>query len=125
MGKKLLRKPQNESKSRTERIEVRLSTQLKEALEQYGEKNLESIMETANRAIKEYVGFGVEKPQIPQIAPDDDFPKNDRLEIRLHPQLKQLILDTQKRITATTGVKPNVSSIVLSAISLYIRYNVK
>ena len=119
------RKPQNESKSKTERFEVRLSTQLKEALEQYCEKNLESIMETANRAIKEYVGFGEEKPQIPEIAPDDNFPKNDRLEIRVHPQLKQLILDTQKQITATTGVKPNLSSIVLSAIIQHIGYDAK
>ncbi|MBN1600880.1 MAG: hypothetical protein JW915_04680 [Chitinispirillaceae bacterium] len=117
------RKPQTESKSKTQRIEVRLSTDLKNALEAYCEKNLESIMETANRAIKEFVGFGQNNPQIPQIIPDDDLPKNNRLEIRVHSQLKQMILDTQKQITATSGVKPNISSIILSAIIQYIGYN--
>lgn len=119
------RKQLNKSKSKTERIEVRLSSHLKNALEEYCVKNLESIMETTNRAIKEYVGFGQNKPQIPQIISNDDLPKNERLEIRVHPQLKQIILDTQKQITVITGVKPNLSAIVLSAIIQYIGYNAK
>lgn len=98
---------------------------LKKALEEYSERNLESIMETTNRAIKQFVGFGQENPDLPKIAKDGDLPKKERLEIRVHQQLKKMILNLQKKIENSTGVKTNISTIVLSAIILYIRYSDK
>ena len=118
-------KVKNKFRCKTERIEVRISTKLKKALEEYSERNLESIMETTNRAIKQFVGFGQENPDLPKIAKDGDLPKKERLEIRVHQQLKKMILNLQKKIENSTGVKTNISTIVLSAIILYIRYSDK
>lgn len=122
----MLGKVKNDSRSKTERIEVRLSADLKQAIEEYSERNLESIMETTNRAIKAFVGFGQDKPGIPDITEEDDLPKKGRLEIRLHTQLKKMILDLQKKIKVTKNPKQlSISTIVLSAIMQYIGYNVK
>jgi hypothetical protein len=118
------KRPLKDSKGKTERIEVRLSTELREALSEYSSRNLETIMETTNRAIKAYVGFGEQKPLKPVITNEGDLPKKDRLEIRLHPQLKKMLLDAKNRIGIDAeGNPPKISAMVISAIIQYIGFS--
>jgi hypothetical protein len=120
------RKPLKELNSKSERIEVRLSSDLKQALESYSIRNLESIVETTNRAIKAFVGFGEQNASDPVLSNEDDLPKKERLEIRVHPQLKKMILDAKTKISAKSNtLKPSISAIILSAIIQYIDYQAK
>ncbi len=110
-----------DKKIKTERIEIRISSALKQALSDYSDKNLESVMETTNRAIKKFVGFGEKEPPKPFLSEEDNLPKNDRLEIRVHPELKKMLLSMKSKIADTqTGKGPNISTMVLSAIIQHI-----
>jgi len=114
---------QKDNKGKTERIEIRLSTDLKQALSNYSDNNLETVMETTNRAIKQFVGFGEENPSKPCLSNEGELPKNDRLEIRVHPELKKMLKNTRNKIDVSkTGKSPNISSMVISAIMQYINY---
>lgn len=110
-------------KGKTERLEIRISSNLKEALTNYSDQNLESVMETTNRAIKKFVSFGVANPPIPVLSDDRSFPKDNRLEIRVHPELKNLLFDTQNKIELKNpDIKITISTLVISAIIQYIDY---
>lgn len=117
------KKPLKKGKGRTERLEIRLSSDLKRALDLYSEQNLESVMETVNQAIKHYVGFGQDNPKMPPLC-DDDLPKTDRLEIRVHPLLRKMILDICNKNDGKDDSKSiKISKVVISAIIQYIGYN--
>ena len=99
---------------KSQRIEMRISTGLHEALENYCEHNLVTVAEAATQAIKNFTGFNsLEK--ISREITEDTAEKPKRLEIRIHPKLKEHLREfCQNR-------KTSISSVVTNAIYEYIQ----
>ena len=116
-------KSRKDIKGKTERIELRISAELKQALTEYSDRNLQSVMETTNHAIKKFVGFGEREPKKAYISDEGILPKNDRLEIRVHPELKKMLIKTKERVDFQGNErKATLSAMVISAIMQYISF---
>jgi len=74
------------------RIEIRISRDLKQHLEAFSDDHLESVVDTTTQAIKKYIGFRQSKPKKPKTYLIDDQPKTERLEVRIHPRLKDILI---------------------------------
>ena len=79
----------NRSSGRTKTIDMRISDAQKDALESFCGKNYQTTSEAVTHAIKQFVGFGQLNPPKRKIGKiDQDRKKNGRLQIRIHPRLK-------------------------------------
>jgi len=99
---------------KSERIEMRISIQLEEALNHYCEQNLVTVAEAATQAIKQFIGFNSSEQTSREIA-EEIAEKPKRLEIRIHPKLKEQLREFCQRNDAS------ISLVVTNAINLYIR----
>lgn len=100
---------------KSQRIEMRISEGLQLALEGYCERNLVTVAEAATQAIKNFIGFNSETPVRRQITEDSDE-KPKRLEIRIHPKLKQSLVEFCK-----VHDEASISSVVTNAIYKYLK----
>jgi metal-responsive CopG/Arc/MetJ family transcriptional regulator len=106
----------NRGLGKTKTIDIRISNALKDALESFCNKNLQTTSETITHAIKHFVGFGQINPpkrKIGKIAPDKI--KIGRLQIRIYPRLKNEFY----KFCDSNGIK-NKSIALTEAIRLYI-----
>ena len=111
-------KPQK-SKNHITNIDIRISPDLKEALDTYCEENLEKASEAVTSAIKSYIGFGkTEKTEIGEL-PKKDEGKTLRLNIRVHVRLK----DALNEFCLKNNAK--ITDVVTHAIKLYIGYKIE
>jgi hypothetical protein len=78
-------------------IDLRIHPHLKLALDKYCEVHLEKISEAVTNSIKNYIGFG--KPAIDKtdIKFEQDEGKSFRLNIRVHPRLKEALEEYCKK----------------------------
>jgi len=109
------------SKGKTQRIEIRIDSDLRSYLGAYCEKNLQTSAEVVTLAIKEFIGFGQSKPTKRKIEEiDSGNKKSERLEIRMHLRLKQDLVDF-----CLANEIENVSLGITEAIKNYIKFERK
>jgi hypothetical protein len=73
-------------------IDIRIHPELKRRLDLFCEENLEKISEAVSSAIKELIGFGKQGDSgMFQSEDDRDEGKTFRLNIRVHPRLKDAL----------------------------------
>jgi hypothetical protein len=106
----------NRGPHKTEKIEIRISCALKDALESFSRRNLQTTSEAVTHAIKEFIGFGQNNPpkrKIGKNTPDKN--KTGRLQIRIHPRLKKEFY----QFCYNSGIKKKTIALT-EAIRLYI-----
>jgi hypothetical protein len=97
-------------------IDLRIHPQLKRALDKHCEVHLEKISESVTNAIKNYIGF--ERPAIDKsdIGFEADEGKSFRLNIRVHPRLKEALESYSNKHNE------NYTQLVTNAIKHYIGF---
>lgn len=106
----------NRGSGKTKTIDMRISNALKKALESFCRKNLQTSSEAVTHAIKQFIGFGQINPPKRKVAKINlDKKKNKRLQIRIHPRLKNQFA----KFCKSSGIE-NHSVALTEAIRIYV-----
>jgi hypothetical protein len=103
---------------KTERIEIRISEELKSSLENFCELNFQTTAEAVTNAIKQFTKFGelnLPKRKILSLPPMGK--KSERLEIRIHPRL-----GSHLAVFCKKNDVEQISMVITASIIAYIGY---